>query len=140
MSRRTKQVADSIQRVLGETIQFELKDPRVSFATVVGVEVSADLQHARVRISVMGDETQRTETMQGLQRARGFLRRRVAEELRHMRFIPELHLELDTSLDYSMRIDEVLREVAREREQRVEDVEEVPETGEHSLDEGRREE
>ncbi|MFP4436100.1 MAG: 30S ribosome-binding factor RbfA [Chloroflexaceae bacterium] len=140
MSRRTKQVADSIQRVLGETIQFELKDPRVSFATVVGVEVSADLQRARVRISVMGDEMQRTETMQGLQRARGFLRRRVAEELRHMRFIPELHLELDTSLDYSMHIDEVLREVAREREQRAAAMEEVPGTEEPGLEEGRGEE
>lgn len=118
MSRRTRQVADTIQRVLGETIQFELKDPRVRFATVVGVEVSADLHHARVRISVMGDEHQRTETMEGLMSARGFLRRRVAEEMRHMRFIPELHLELDTSLDYSMHIDELLREVRRERETR----------------------
>lgn len=117
MSRRTKQVADSIQRVLSETIQFELKDPRVAFATVMGVDVSADLQHARVRISVMGDEAQRLESMQGLQSARGFLRKRVAEELRHMRFVPELHLELDTSLDYSMHINEVLRTVARERQE-----------------------
>jgi len=104
-----------MQRILGEAIQNELKDPRVGFATVIGVEVSADLQHATVRISVMGDDAQRKETMEGLQRAKGFLRRRVAEELRHMRFVPELHLKLDTSLDYSVHIDEVLREVARER-------------------------
>jgi ribosome-binding factor A len=140
MSRRTKQVADSIQRVLGEIIQFELKDPRVSFATVVGVEVSADLQHARVRISVMGDEAQRMETMQGIQRARGFLRRRIAGELRHMRFIPELHLELDTSLDYSMHINEVLREVARERALREEGAEQVLGSEEASLEEGKSEE
>lgn len=121
MSRRTKQVADSIQRVLGESIQYELKDPRVNFATVVGVEVSADLQHARVRVSVMGEAQQRAETMQALEHAKGFLRRRVAEELRHMRFVPELHLELDTSLDYAIHIDEVLREVAREREMKDEE-------------------
>ncbi len=117
MSRRTKQVADSIQRVLSETIQFELKDPRVAFATVVGVDVSADLQHAHVRVSVMGDEPQRQESMQGLHHARGFLRKRVAEELRHMRFVPELHLELDTSLDYAMHINEVLHTVERERQE-----------------------
>lgn len=116
MSRRTQQIADTIQRVLGEAIQYELKDPRVGFATVVGVTVSADLQHARVRVSVMGDAEQRTETMQGLQSARSYLRRRVAEELKHMRFVPELHLELDTSLDDSMRINELLREVERERQ------------------------
>jgi ribosome-binding factor A len=114
MSKRTQQVGDEIQRILGEVIQFELKDPRVGFATVVGVDMSADLQHATIRISVM-DETQRSDTMEGLERAKGFMRKRVAQELRHMRAVPELHLQLDTSLDYSIRIDEVLRQVEQER-------------------------
>ncbi len=113
---RLQQVGDTIQHILGDVIQHELKDPRVGFATVTGVEVSADLQRATVRISVMGDAAQRTETMAGLQRARGFLRRRVAEELRHMRFVPELRLVQDTSLDYSMHIDAVLRAVEEERQ------------------------
>jgi ribosome-binding factor A len=116
MSKRTQQVGDEIQRILGEIIQYELKDPRVGFATVVAVDVSADLQHATARISVLGDEAQRQETMEGLERARGFMRRRVAQELRHLRSVPELRLALDTSLDYSMHIDEVLRQVAEERE------------------------
>ena len=85
-------------------------------ATVVGVDVSADLSHAQVRISVM-DDSERADTMEALERARGFLRRRVAQELRHMRSVPELHLHLDTSLDYSMHIDEVLRRAADEREE-----------------------
>src|SRR5438105_651527 len=117
MSKRTQQIGDEIQRILGEVIQYELKDPRVGFVTVVGVEVSADLQHAKVRISVMGDEAQRQETMEGLERAKGFMRRQIAQELRHLRLVPELHLILDTSLDYSLHIDDVLRQVAREREQ-----------------------
>jgi ribosome-binding factor A len=112
---RLQQVADEIQRVLSEVIQYELKDPRVGFATVTGVEVSADLQKATVRISIMGEPDQQAETMEGLQRARGFLRKRVAEEMRHMRFVPELRLVHDTSLDYSIRIAEVLREVDEER-------------------------
>jgi ribosome-binding factor A len=116
MSKRLQQVADSIQRILGDVIQHDLKDPRIGFATVVGVEISADLQHATVRISVLGEPEQQRETMAALARARGFMRRRVAEELRHMRFVPELHLHQDTSLDYSMHIDEVLREVDRERQ------------------------
>jgi ribosome-binding factor A len=115
MTKRTQQVGEEIQRILGEVIQYELKDPRVGFATVVGVEVSADLQHARVRVSVMGDDATRDEAVAGLNRAKGFMRRRVAQELRHMRTVPELHIELDTSLDYSIHIDEVLRRAAEER-------------------------
>ena len=114
MSKRTLQVSDEIQRILSEVIQYELKDPRVGFATVVGVTMSSDLQHATVRISVL-DEAQRADTMEALQRARSFIRRRVAQELRHLRAVPELHLTLDTSLDYSMHIDEVLRQVEQER-------------------------
>jgi ribosome-binding factor A len=114
MSKRTLQVSDEMQRILSEVIQYELKDPRVGFATVVGVNLSADLQHGTVRISVL-DETHRGDTMEGLQRAKGFMRRRVAQELRHLRAVPELHLMLDTSLDYSIHIDEVLRQVELER-------------------------
>jgi ribosome-binding factor A len=114
MSKRTQQVADEIQRILSEVIQYELKDPRVGFATVVGVDLSADLQHAKVRISVL-DEAQRADTMEGLERARGFIRRRMAQKLRHLRLVPELHLMLDTSLDYSLHINEVLRQVEEER-------------------------
>ena len=80
----------------------------------MGVDLSADLQHAKVRISVL-DETQRADTMEALERARGFIRRRVAQELRHLRSVPELHLILDTSLDYSLHINEVLRQVEEER-------------------------
>jgi ribosome-binding factor A len=114
MSKRTEQIGEEIQRILSEVIQYEMKDPRVGFATIVGVDVSGDLAHAKVRVSVM-DESQRADTIEGLERAKGFLRRRVAQELRHLRSVPELHIILDTSLDYSMRIDEVLRQVEEQR-------------------------
>ncbi len=112
---RLQQIADTMQRVLGEVIQTELKDPRIGFATVTGVEVSADLQHAKVRISVMGTPEERAATMAALRHARGFLRKRVADEMGYMRFVPDLHLIEDTSLDYSMHIDEVLRAIQQER-------------------------
>lgn len=115
MSKRTEQLGHEIQRILGEIIQYELKDPRVGFATVVGVEMTADLQIARVRVSVMGTPEERRETMAALERAKGFLRRRLAEELNYLRFVPELRLILDTSVDYSLHIDEVLRRAAAER-------------------------
>jgi ribosome-binding factor A len=104
-----------MQRILGEVIQNELKDPRVGFATVTSVEVSADIQRATVHVSVMGTEEERAETMLAIQHARGFLRKRIAEEMHHMRFVPELRLVQDTSLDHSIRIAEVLHDIEEER-------------------------
>ena len=114
MSKRSQQVAEEILHISSEVIQYELKDPRVGFASIVAVEVSNDLQHARVKISIM-DESQRVDTMQTLEHAKGFMRRRVAQELRHLRMVPALHLELDTSLDYSMHIEQLLRQVDEDR-------------------------
>lgn len=116
MSKRTQQVSEEILRILSEVIQYGLKDPRVGFASVTNVEVSADLQHAKVWISVLGDEAQQKDTMAAIEHARGYLRRQVAQELRHLRSVPDLHFKLDTSAAYSARIDEVLRQV-REDEQ-----------------------
>lgn len=117
MSKRTQQVGDEVQRILSEAIQYEVRDPRVGFATVVGVEMSADLQHAKVRISVMGDEEQQRDTMRALEHAKGFLRRQVAQELRHMRSVPDLQFRLDTSLAYSQRIDEILHEIKEDAQE-----------------------
>ena len=127
MSRRTEQVGDEIQRVLGEIIQNEVKDPRVGFVTVTGVSVTPDLSRANVRLSVMGDDEARNETMRALQRARGFLRRRVGDEIT-LRSVPELVLHLDTSLDHAMHIGEMLREVEAERERNPPRLDE-PDTG-----------
>jgi ribosome-binding factor A len=115
MSRRTEQVGDEILRVLGEIIQNEVKDPGVGFVTVTGVTVTPDLQRANVRLSVMGDDQQRKESMQALERAKGFLRYRVGQEV-ILRTVPQLVLHLDTSLDHAMRIGDVLRELEVERE------------------------
>ena len=114
MSRRTEQIGDEIQRILGEVIQNEVKDPRVGFVTVTGVTVTTDLSRANVRLSVLGEAGERKETMRALERARGFLRRRVGEEIT-LRTVPEIVLHLDTSLDHAMRISELIHDIEEER-------------------------
>lgn len=114
MSKRTEQIGDEIQRILGEVIQSEMKDPRIGFVTVTGVTMTPDLLRANVRISVLGDDQERKTTMQALERAKSFLRRRVAEEL-SLRQTPELRLHLDTSLDHALRIGELLHQIDEER-------------------------
>jgi ribosome-binding factor A len=114
MSRRTEQVGQEIQRILSEVLEFELKDPRVGFATITSVNVTPDLQRANVNVSVLGDDAERRESLRALERAKGFLRKRVGEEL-SLRQVPELRLHLDTSLDHALRIGELLNEVDEER-------------------------
>lgn len=110
MSKRTAQVAGEIQQIVSHLIQHEVKDPRVEFCTVMGVEMSPDLQMAHVRVSVMGDAQARKKTLAALDHAKGFIRRQVAHELRHLRTAPDIRFMLDTSVDHSIRISELLRD------------------------------
>jgi ribosome-binding factor A len=111
MSKRTQQVAGEIQQIVGHLIQFELKDPRIAFCTVVSVDVSPDLQMAHIHVSVMGEQADRKATMAALERAKSVVRRELAKQLRHLRSAPDIRFLLDESLDHSIRINEILRDL-----------------------------
>lgn len=113
--------------MLGEVIQNEVKDPRVGFVTVTGVTVTPDLSRANVRVSVLGDEQERKETMRALERAKGFLRHRVGDEVT-LRTVPELVLHLDTSLDHALRISQILSDLEVERTENPPHIEDSEET------------
>lgn len=89
-------------------IRLELKDPRVRTVTVTGVRTSSDLSHANVYISTLGDEVTPEVAITGLESGAGFLRRALGRELR-LRKIPELHFQVDQTLEHALRIDELLR-------------------------------
>lgn len=115
-NRRTAKVAEAIREVVSSSILFELRDPRIQHVTVLGVDVSQDLRTAKVRVSVMGAESQKRLTMNGLQAARGFLQGKVAARLA-LRFAPILRFEIDESVKKSTEAARILRELAEEREQ-----------------------
>jgi ribosome-binding factor A len=110
MSRRTDRVGDLIRAELSQLILRRLKDPRVRMTTVASVEVSGDLRHARVHVSVVGDETAREASLEALQHASGYLRRQLAKELFRLKNIPDLRFELDRGAEYSQRISDLLEE------------------------------
>ena len=91
-----RRVDEAIRQVIGEVVAGELKDPRVGFVTVTDVRTSADLSHARVYVSVLGDEPRREATLEGLRSAHGYLQRRVASEL-HFKRTPTLELSSTTT-------------------------------------------
>jgi ribosome-binding factor A len=108
-SGRMRRVDEAIRQVIGEVVAGELKDPRVGFVTVTDVRTSADLSHARVYVSVLGDEPRREATLAGLRSAHGYLQRRVASELRLKR-TPTLDFLYDDTTDRAMRLEELLEE------------------------------
>ncbi len=108
-SGRMRRVDEAIRQVIGEVVASELKDPRVGFVTVTDVRTSADLSHARVYVSVLGDESRREGTLAGLSSAHGYLQRRVASELRLKR-TPTLDFLYDDTTDRAMRLEELLEE------------------------------
>ena len=109
-SHRPERLAELLRELIAGSLAERVRDPRIGFVTVTGVEVTPDLGHARVRVSVMGTVEERARTLEGLESATGFLRAWVAGEL-HLRTSPELHFELDRGLEHALRIDQVLRDL-----------------------------
>ena len=112
MQHRPRRVGDSLRGALADVLLNEVKDPGLGFVTVTEVRMSADLCHARVFISVLGDADAEAETMKSLSRAGGFLRKEVGRRVQ-LRRVPELHFEVDHTLDQGDRIDELIREGGR---------------------------
>ena len=108
--RRPERVAALVQEVLADSLTRELKDPRIGFTTVTGVEVSPDCTHAEVRVSVLGSDEEKERAMEGLRSAAGFLRSRLAQAV-SMRATPELHFVLDRGLEHQARIDHLLDQI-----------------------------
>ena len=106
---RLRRVNEAMREVLSGAITSELKVPRVGFVTVTAVETSPDLRHARVFVSVLGNPGERRRTLQALERAHGFLQRRVAGELR-IKNTPQLQFIYDDTVERGMRINELLDE------------------------------
>jgi ribosome-binding factor A len=106
-------MAETLRQVITESLAREIRDPRVGFVTVTGVIVTGDLSHARVMVSVVGEDGDKTRALEGLQSAAGFLRSRAAKALT-TRSVPELHFELDRGLEQAARINELLNTIRKE--------------------------
>jgi ribosome-binding factor A len=110
MSRRTEKAAEAIREVVSMAILAELSDPRIRDVTVTYVEVSTDLRHAKVHVSVMGDEARQKLTLRGLQSAAGFLQAKIAERI-EIRYTPKLSFLLDQGVKRSIAVAQILQQV-----------------------------
>ena len=112
-SHRQERVVTLIRQILAKALTTRVKDPRVGFVTVTGVTVSTDLSHATVRVSIMGNDHEKAEALDGLQHASGYLRSLLAHST-DLRTAPELHFVIDRGLEHAHRIDNLLAEINRE--------------------------
>lgn len=112
---RTGRVSEQIKKELSQLIQTELKDPRIGFITVTGVDVTNDLSQAKVYLSVLGDDDQKAGTLKALEKASGFLRSELGKRIR-LRHVPELIFKFDESIAYGSRIEKLLGEIEREED------------------------
>lgn len=106
---RLARVAEAIREVASETILYELRDPRVKLVTVTRAEVSGDLQHAKVYVSVMGTDKEQQLTLRGLRHAAGFIQSKLARRLQ-TRFTPILHFVLDAGVKNSIEMTRLINE------------------------------
>ncbi|MCS1351275.1 30S ribosome-binding factor RbfA [Mechercharimyces sp. CAU 1602] len=107
---RVSRVGEQVKKELSQLLQQELKDPRIGFVTVTAVEMSGDLQQAKVFISVLGSDEQKEATLAGLSRAKGFLRSEIGRRI-HMKHTPELLFKFDESVEYGQHIEKLLGEM-----------------------------
>lgn len=109
-SYRPTRVGELLQAEIATLLLRHLKDPRLRMATVSRVDVTADLRHAYVYISRLGSDAEQQATMEGFQRAAGFIRSQLGKRLR-LRYAPQLTFKLDTNIAYGVKISQILHEV-----------------------------
>ncbi len=109
-SRRVLRAAEAIREVVGMTILRDLQDPRVSDVTVTFVEVSGDMQQAKVHVSIMGNDAKQSLALKGLQNAAGFFQRKIADRIQ-TRYTPRLTFVLDKGVKNSLNVARILKDV-----------------------------
>jgi ribosome-binding factor A len=107
---RAQRVAEQMKKVVAGIIEKELKDPRIGFVTVTSVELSNDLRYAKIYVSIYGDEKQKKDSLEGLRKATGFVRKEIGKRIK-LRYTPEIEFKFDSSIEHGAKIAKLLSEV-----------------------------
>lgn len=115
MTTRQNKVGELLRAEISDVILREFKDPRLGFITVISVEVTSDMRHARVFVSVMGTEQERAANLKILKRAEHFVRQAVGKRI-SMKTLPEIEFKLDTSADKAIHMLELLEQIKHDEQ------------------------
>jgi ribosome-binding factor A len=112
MSVRLARLRELFKQEISAILHREMKDPRIGFVSVTDVELTPDLRHAKVFVSILGGDDAKTKTMAGLTSAQGFIRTELGRRIR-LRYLPQIHFKLDESIERGVRVQHLLRRVAQ---------------------------
>ena len=111
--KRSDRVGDLLLELISQLLTKEVSDPRIGSITLTGAEVSKDLRRARIYFSLLGDGQRRAEALSGLKSATGFIRAKIAKELK-LRFVPTIEFVYDETQDHARRIEDLLQQVKKD--------------------------
>src|SRR5699024_3785121 len=114
--KRANRIAEEIRKIVSELLINGLKDPRIKAMTSINnVEVTRDLSYAKIYVSVLGNEEEKKDTIDGLESAKGFIRKSIGSRL-DIRYIPEPIFILDESIEEGIRIAKLIKEINKKEE------------------------
>ncbi len=114
--KRSDRLGEIIREEISDILFRQIKDPRINgLCSIVRVDVSDDLRYAKVSVSIMGDETQQKRTLAGLKSAANYIRREIGHRI-DLRYVPEMTFVLDKSIEYSIHIDQLIKEFKKENQ------------------------
>ncbi|MBF8436663.1 30S ribosome-binding factor RbfA [Halanaerobiaceae bacterium Z-7014] len=123
MSRnRQRRLSELLKEEISDIILKEVKDPRIGFVSITDVELSGDLRHAKIFFSIIGDQSERDDTLDGLKKATGFIRKLVGERIT-VYHTPELVFKYDDSIEHGIHISNLIKEVRKEEKEAKSDEE-----------------
>ncbi|MBM3450614.1 MAG: 30S ribosome-binding factor RbfA [Armatimonadetes bacterium] len=129
---RIERLRELIKEETGQILQFEVKDPRLGFVSVTDVELSADLHHAKIYVSVLGNDEQKAQTMEGLRSAVRFVRGEIGRRIK-IHHTPEIQFRLDESIERGTRLVKMIEAVrAKDDEAAAGEAKDPARTGEES--------
>jgi len=111
--KRSQRIQELLLEEISKLLQSGLKDPRIGFTTLTRVEVSDNLKHAKIFISVMGSEQEKSETLEALKSAKGFIRNSLGKNL-YLRYLPELEFKKDENAEHVEKITKIINDLHSE--------------------------
>ncbi len=110
-TQRLNRISEQMKKEISSIIMNEIKDPRIAeMCSVVHVKVTPDLKFAKVYVSIFGNDEEKVNSLNGLKSAGGFIRKKLGEYMK-LRCLPEIHFEIDDSIEYGARINEILKQI-----------------------------
>ncbi len=120
MDNRQRRLGELLKKEISDLVVRDIKDPRIGFVSITSVDISVDLRHSKVRVSVLGSEDERKATLAGLRSATGFIRRELGNRLR-LKYVPTIRFAYDDSIEQGARIISLIDSVVKKEDTPVDE-------------------